>query len=228
MRVQFAKITYRSSPSHIDKGFRPSPLSDGDIKLKVVSLLNLVMGRNVSAINVENRLLSTLRLARSSTVRRVAVVLGQSLDAGDIVTQASYSVNPGLVVVYTHGDEEALLVLLSLEAEHARGTTAAHGECQDAVLLIPLATVCVVPATLFNDVEIGVGVGLVDTDFDGVGHSECVSGRFGKRKRKETDLKVVGLGYEPESFCLKLLRCSELRMKKDGFGWGEVAFLYLS
>jgi hypothetical protein len=145
-------------------------LTNNNIKLKVVPLLNLVLGRNVPTINVQNRLLRPLRLPRLRTIRRIAVVLRQSLNTGDLIPETSNCVNPGLVVVHAERDEEGFLALLGLEAQHARGAAAAHGESQDAVLLGPLGAVGVVPAALLHDVEEGVGVGLVDADLDGVGH----------------------------------------------------------
>ena len=77
--------------------------------------------------------------------------------------------------MHTHGDEEGFFVLLRLEAQHARGAATAHVQGQDTVLLVPLGAVGVVPAAFFDDVEVGVGVGLENADFDCVGHSGGVS-----------------------------------------------------
>lgn len=161
-----------SAPSHQGS----QVLSNDDIKLKVVSLLDLVIGRNVPTINVQDCLLSPLTLPRTGPLRRITIILRQSLDTGNIITKTSDSVNPGLVVVNAHSDEERFLVLLRLEAQHAGGAAAAHGEGQDAVLLVPLGAVAVVPAAFLHDMEVGVGVGLENADFDGVGHSGGVSG----------------------------------------------------
>src|SRR5690349_16940996 len=98
-----------------------------------MSLLNLVIGRNVPTINVQDRLLSPLTLPGTGPLRRITIILRQSLDTGNIITKTSNSVDPGLVVVHAHSDEEGFLVLLRLEAQHAGGAAAAHGEGQDAV-----------------------------------------------------------------------------------------------
>lgn len=152
-------------------------LVDDNVKLEVIALRDLVVGGDGPAVNVEDGLLGPLRLARPGPLGGAAVVLGQGLDAGDVVGEAGDGVDPGLVVVDAHGDEEGLLALLRLEAEHARGAAVAHGQGVDAVVLAPLGALGVVPAALLHDVEVGVGVALVDADLDGVRHSVKVLGK---------------------------------------------------
>lgn len=104
----------------------------------------------------------------------VVVVLGEGGDAGDVVGEAGDDVDPGLVVVHAHGDEEGLLALLGPEAQHPGGAAAAHAEGQGGGAggrrAVPGPARRVVPAPALDEGEEGVGVGLVDADFDAVGH----------------------------------------------------------
>lgn len=159
-----------------------SLLSNNDIKLKVLSLLNTILCRNISTINVQNRLLSLLTLASLGLISSLAVVLRQGLDTSDVISQTGDDINPRLVQVHAEGNGESFLALLILEAQQACGAAVAHVEGQHAVLLCPLAAVGVVPAGLLDNVEVGVLVGLVDTDFDGVGHSGGVSQAIEERR----------------------------------------------
>ena len=165
-------------------------LSDDDDELEVVALVDGVFGRDVPVVDVEDRLGLAMRLPGGDTSRVAAlIVLVQNTDGRDIVGETGDDVEPGLVVVDSHGDEEGLLALLGHETEHARGAAASHGELEDAVRLGPGGSIGVVPAALLDDLEEGVGVALVDTDFDAVRHS---MGNETVRKRETTRWAYLG------------------------------------
>jgi len=136
-----------------------------------VAFVDGVFGGDVPAIDVEDGLGLAMRLPGSDT-RRVAslIVLVQATYGRDIVGKTGNDVEPGLVVVDSHGDEEGLFAFLGHEAQHSRGAAATHGELEDAVALGPDSTVGVVPAAHLDDLEESVGVALVDADLNVVGH----------------------------------------------------------
>ena len=101
----------------------------------------------------------------------IVVVFWKSADAGDIVTETGDDIEPWLRVVDTEGNKEGFLALLCLETDDARGAGASDGEDWDVVLQSPSATVGVVPDALLDDSEVGVLVGLVETEFDCVAHA---------------------------------------------------------
>jgi len=145
-------------------------LSDDNDELKVVSFVDGVLGRDVPVVDVQDRLGLAVRLPSRDTRRVVAslVVLLQHPDGGDVVGETGDDVEPGLVVVNAHGDEEGLLAFRGHEAQHACSAAATHGQLVHAVGLGPGAAVGVVPVALLDDLEPGVGVALVDGDFDGI------------------------------------------------------------
>jgi len=150
----------------------PNPSSENDVELEVVTLSDGVFGADVPTVNVKDGLFSALRLPRLNTSRvGVIVVLGESTDASNIVSETGNNIDPSLGVMDTHGDEEGFLALLGHETKHTGGATATHGQQEDAILLRPGSAVGKVPNTLLDDLEEGVGVGLIDADFDGVRHS---------------------------------------------------------
>lgn len=137
--------------------------------------MDLVFSCDSPPLLVQDGLAGALRLSRlDSLSMRVVVILRQGSDAGDVVGEASDDVEPGLVVVNTHSNEESLLALLSHEAKDTRGTAAAHGEGEDSILLRPCTAVGIVPNALLNDLEECVGVALVDMDLDGVRHAKAM------------------------------------------------------
>ena len=144
-------------------------LSDDNGELEVVSFGDGVLGGNVPVVNVEDRLGLAVRLPRRDTRGVVAiVVLVKHPDGGNVVGETGDDVEPGLVVVDAHGDEEGLLAFRGHEAQHACSAAATHGQLVHAVGLGPGAAVGVVPVALLDDLEPGVGVALVDGDFDGI------------------------------------------------------------
>lgn len=137
--------------------------------------MDLIFRRDSPPLLVQDGLAGALRLSRlDSLCMGVVVVLWQSPDAGDVVGEASDNVEPWLVVVNTHSNEEGFIALLSHEAKDTRGTATAHGEGKGSIRLRPCTTVGIVPNTLLDDLEECVGVALVDMDSDGVRHAKTM------------------------------------------------------
>jgi len=158
-------------------------LANGDRAVEALTLSDVKVDLDVPAsggrsIEGAEVLLADLRALALSVVVGVDVLSSVSR------AEAGGDIDPALVVVNTKGDNEVLVGVF--EAEEAGGTAAAHGEDLLPVDFGPAATVTEVPDRLFDDLEPGVGVGLVDTASDGVRHgSYCKRSEFGGRTAME-------------------------------------------
>ena len=98
------------------------------------------------------------------------VVLGMDGDARLVIGEVRDDVAPPLPVVDADG-HETYLAIVSHEAKGPGSSAATHGKHMLSIRLGPSSTVGKMIDGLFNDVEEGVGVSLVDADSDLVGHS---------------------------------------------------------
>jgi len=167
-------------------------LANGDRAVEALTLSDIEVdldipasgGRSIEAAEV---LLADLRALALS------VVVGVDERSSVSRAGAGGDIDPALGVVDAKGDNEVLLGVF--EAEEAGGTAAAHGEDLLSVDVGPAATVTEVPDRLFDDLEPGVGVGLVDTAGDGVIHgSYCERSKFGGRTAMEGVAHLAWLG----------------------------------
>jgi hypothetical protein len=139
-----------------------------DVACEIVTLSNGVNDLDPPALGARNIEAAELLLADSGAVVASGVVVGVDVRSSVAGRKTGGHVDPALVVVHAEGDDEDLAA--GLEAEDAGGAAAAHGEVLLAVDDGPGAAISVVPDGLFDDLEIGVGVGLVDAGSDGVRH----------------------------------------------------------
>ena len=74
------------------------------------------------------------------------------------------------VVMHANSNNE-VLTSVSHKMKGAGCSTAIHGEHLLSIQLIPSFTIGIVPNGFLYDVEVGIGVGLVDAEGDFVAHS---------------------------------------------------------
>lgn len=142
--------------------------SDDDVSLEVVTLRHHKLNLNFPTLHIRGVVFHTLRLPCSGPL--AVVVLGVDDDPSLLVGEVWDDVTPPFVVVDTQGDNE-LFAIAGLEAKGTGRAAATHSEHLGTVRLGPGSTVGKLPNGLLNNVEKGVGVGLVDTGLDSVRHS---------------------------------------------------------
>jgi hypothetical protein len=145
-----------------------SHLGNNDGAFKVVAISDIEVDLDVPALGAGNIEATELLLSDRRTVVASGVVVGVDVRSRAGRGETGRYVDPALVVVHTEGDNKVLVAVL--EAEDARGAAAAHGEDLLVAAFGPGATVGVVPDSLLDDLEPGVGLGLVDAGGDLVGH----------------------------------------------------------
>jgi len=159
-------VRFRSSSK--EEGSRT--LGDDDIGLEVIPVGDSVGDGELPALGIGDAVSRELLLAHVSP--GAAVVVLRVDDCASLVAgQVGDDVAPPLVVVDPDRDDE-VLAGVGDEADGAGGAAATHGEGALFVGMGPGSTVGVVPNGLFDDVEIGVAVGLIDTEGDIVAHSK--------------------------------------------------------
>jgi hypothetical protein len=155
-------------------------LANGDRAVEALTLSDIEVDLDVPALGARNVEAAELLLADGRAVAAFSVVVGVDVRSSIGRGEAGGNIDPAQVVVNAEGDDEVLVA--APEAEDAGRTAAAHGEDLLVVEFSPGATVGVVPDCLFDDLEPGVGVGLVDAASDGVRHgSFCERSEFGGR-----------------------------------------------
>jgi hypothetical protein len=167
-------------------------LANGDRAVEALTLSDIEVDLDVPALGARNVEAAELLLADRRAVAAFSVVVGVDVRSSIGRGEAGGNIDPAQVVVNAEGDDEVLVA--APEAEDAGRTAAAHGEDLLVVEFSPGATVGVVPDCLFDDLEPGVGVGLVDAASDSVRHgSFCERSEFGGRTAIEGLLTWLGL-----------------------------------
>jgi len=139
--------------------------------MKIVPLGGRVIDSEFPALDIIDVVAGELPLPLLLSVGELAVViLRVDDDAGLVIVKVGDYVAPPLVVVDSHSDDE-VLAGVGNETKSAGCSTATHGEHLLAVHFGPSSSIGIVPDGLLNDLEEGVGVGLVDADGNFVAHS---------------------------------------------------------
>ena len=145
--------------------------SNDDVTLEVVALSDGIVKSQLPPLGILDIVGCELSLPRLRPVSvLVTVVLGLDEDAGLGGAEVRDDVSPPLVVVHTQGDDEPLAIA-GFEAKGPGSTAATHGENVFVVHFGPGAAVGIVPASLLDEFEEGIGVGLIDADGNVVTHS---------------------------------------------------------
>jgi len=143
-------------------------LGNNDRAVKVLTVGAIEVDLDIPALGTRNVERAELLFADRRTIIASSVVVGVDVHSSVGRRESGGHVDPALVVVDAEGDNEVLI--FAFEAEDAGCATAAHGEDLLLVDYGPGATVGVVPDSLLDDLEPGVGVLLVDAASDGVRH----------------------------------------------------------
>jgi hypothetical protein len=167
---------------------RQAHLFNGDVGPEILATVNRVLDADFPARGTGNavsrKLLLPLSLPSASPV-----VLGLNSGASLVAPNVLHNVAPPFVVVDANGNDD-LLANVGLEADGAASSVAPHRQDQLAVRrLSPDPTISEAPGSFFDDMEVGVGVGLVNAQSDTElrGHStRAVSMRKGVHNVRQT------------------------------------------
>ena len=143
-------------------------LANGDRAVEALTLGDVEVDLDIPAVGARNIKAAELLLADRRTVAAVSVIVGVDVCSSVGRGESGGYIDPAHIVVNAEGDNEELAA--GIEADDAGGAAAAHGEDHLVVDFSPGATVSKVPDSLFDDLEPGVGVILVDAASDGVRH----------------------------------------------------------
>ena len=143
-------------------------LGNNDRAVKVQTVGDIEVDLDIPALGTRNVERAELLLADRRANIATSVVVGVDVRSSAGRGETGGHVDPALVVVDAEGDNKVLVV--EFEAEDAGCAAAAHGEDLLLVDYGPGATVGVVPDSLLDDPEPGVGVPLVYAASDAVRH----------------------------------------------------------
>ena len=143
-------------------------LANSDRAVEALTLSDVEVDLDIPAGGARNIEAAELLLADRRAFAAVSVIVGVDVPSSVGRGEAGGYIDPAQVVVNAEGDNEVLVA--GMEAHDAGSAAAAHGEDLLVVDFSPGATVSIVPDGLFDDLEPGVGVILVDAASDGVRH----------------------------------------------------------
>ena len=153
-------------------------LANGDRAVEALTLSDIEVDLDIPAGGARNIEAAELLLADRRAVAAISVIVGVDERSSIGRGEAGGYIDPAQVVVNADGDNEVLVA--GIEAHDAGSAAAAHSEDFLVVDFSPGTTVGIVPDRLFDDLEPGVGVILVDAAGDGVRHgSFCERSEFG-------------------------------------------------
>ena len=166
-------------------------LVNDDVALEVLTFSDREVDLDIPALGAGDIKAAELLFANGAAVIARGVVVLMDERGGIVCREGSGNVAPTLVVVHAKGDNEVLVV--AFEAEDTGSAASAHSEDLLIVGFCPSAAISIVPDRLFDDLEPGVGFGLVDAGGDGVRHGTSVGE---VRIRGGEQLKACILGFE--------------------------------
>jgi len=160
--------------------------SDGDVHPEVVPFRNYVIERDVPSSRIPHTIVSSPSLSRSLPFRMGAgIVLRVDDDCGFVPSQIGYDISPSPIIVYTERDDEILARIRS-KSEGTRSAASTHSEnlVRDVDSFSPSTAICVVPNSLFDNLETGVKVPVNDLRVNSIRHDFLLSVEL------ETDLSA--------------------------------------